>query len=276
MFRLHLGDYNSQFANLRNFMERVVRAQWAYEAGEYVCLTEEQATELGALLTLFEGACMKVEFSRPLERVPKVRLIVENPSKHDLVAVKWELKELLEAAVTETHEKKFFVLSEYGTKHFNLKHPFGEIVYIAFESSRFDVAEAWKCYGLGRYTACVFHCMRVLEKGLHALSNDLNAKFGTSIVFKKGIEFQNWGVLIGKIEKEIGKLLDPNRQPPVSQADLGFYSKAVKEFFYFKVGWRDDSAHSRSSYNEKEAKLVLDHVDAFMRHLAKAGLKDVP
>ena len=51
---------------------------------------------------------------------------------------------------------------------------FGSEVHTNFESTRDDVKEAGNCYATGRYTACVFHCMRVLEKGLHALVRELN------------------------------------------------------------------------------------------------------
>ncbi len=41
---------------------------------------------------------------------------------------------------------------------------FGNKVHKNFRSTRNDVKEAGSCYAAGRYTACVFHCMRVLEK----------------------------------------------------------------------------------------------------------------
>lgn len=247
------------------------------EFGPNFILPELKAKEVNIRVSLLLAECEKAGLDTALERAFRLRHIGEpthEPDKYPLERIRHEMLEILRDVDKDLARRKFFALSELESKQFNLKHPFGERVHSDFESSQFDVAEAWKCYCLDRHTACVFHCMRVLEKGLHALANDLNAKFGTNIVFKKGIEFQNWGTLIGKIEKEINIVLDPNRQPPANMADLSFYSKAAKEFFYFKIAWRDDSAHSRSRYDEKEAKLILEHVHAFMRHLAKGGLKE--
>jgi hypothetical protein len=48
-----------------------------------------------------------------------------------------------------------------------------------------------------RNTACVFHCMRVAEKGLIALAKALN------VPFKIPFEYENWHNIIEPIEKEI-------------------------------------------------------------------------
>jgi hypothetical protein len=111
--------------------------------------------------------------------------------------------------------------------------------------------------------------MRVLEKGLHALVRDLNNSFGANVVFNKDIEYVNWGNIIEKIDAEIRGLLHPNRQPRLVPDDLQFYSQTATEFVYFKNAWRDDVSHSRSAYDESEAETVMNHVEAFMRKIAK-------
>src|SRR5207253_1328337 len=130
---------------------------------------------------------------------------------------------------------------------------FGQEVYDNFPSTRNDVAEAGNCFAVNRYTACVFHCMRVLEKGLHALVHDLNNRYGAGITFSKTVEETNWGPIIDEIHNT---LTQPKRQnilnPKPTQQDLSFYSKAAREFEYFKNAWRDDVSHSRSSYDENE------------------------
>jgi hypothetical protein len=145
---------------------------------------------------------------------------------------------------------------------------FGKNVYRNFKTSRVDVREAGNCYAAGRNTACVFHCMRVLEKGLHALVHELNNTFSANITFNKQVEFINWGTIIDKVEAEIKELLKPTRQPRLAPKDLQFYSEAAKEFVYFKNAWRDDVSHSRSAYDENEAKAIIEHVCAFMQHIA--------
>ncbi|MFZ1980558.1 MAG: hypothetical protein WAU61_04570, partial [Smithella sp.] len=47
---------------------------------------------------------------------------------------------------------------------------FGDFVNAKFPSASFDIIEAGNCFATARYTACVFHLMRVLEIGLSTLA----------------------------------------------------------------------------------------------------------
>ena len=51
---------------------------------------------------------------------------------------------------------------------------FGTEVAARFPRAIVDIEEAGKCFALGRFTACVFHLMRVVEAGLAAISRSLN------------------------------------------------------------------------------------------------------
>ena len=153
---------------------------------------------------------------------------------------------------------------------YNRPKMFGPKVYRNFRSTKKDVLEAGNCYAAGRYTACVFHAVRVAEKGLHALVHHLNSTFSLNISFPpKQLDEVNWGTIIPKVKKEIDLLIDPNRQPQLPKADAKFYSTLASEFRYIQKAYRDDTAHSRSWVDDpNEAKLILDHVGNFMQHLA--------
>lgn len=53
---------------------------------------------------------------------------------------------------------------------------FGEKVSLNFPSALEDIKEVGNCYATDRNTACVFHCMRVVEYGLRALAKRLRVK----------------------------------------------------------------------------------------------------
>lgn len=144
---------------------------------------------------------------------------------------------------------------------------FGHGVASSFRSAMEDTREAGLCFAVHRHTACVFHCMRVLERGLHALARALQVPF--SIPF----EYQQWNAIIVGIDSAIKKL----EQQPAGQTKtetLEFYSQAALQFFYFKDAWRNHVSHSRTSYDGEQAKMVLEHVEAFMRCLADGGLHE--
>lgn len=242
------------------------------EIGAGKRLTKPEADEITTALHRILPHCERLELRRSQERIDDVLMHVETISEEHLVVSRQHtqqmLLELRTAIVRDMGEQVFLFLRLSDIKYYEQKQLFGPEVFTNFASTRADVAEAGNCYATGRYTACVFHCMRVLEKGLHALVRDLNNQFGTQVVFHKDIEYINWGNIIEKIDAEIRVLLRPNHQPRVASDDLQFYSQTATEFVYFKTAWRDNVAHSRSDYNESEALSVMNHVEAFMRKIA--------
>jgi hypothetical protein len=95
---------------------------------------------------------------------------------------------------------------------FRNEQPFGNAVWNVFPSAIDDSIEAGKCIALERYTAAVFHLMRVLEAGLKALAKALGAPYS-----------ENWGQCLGDIEK---RAMDKHSNPAHKQAVA--YLAAVK------------------------------------------------
>jgi len=172
---------------------------------------------------------------------------------------------------TQASKQVFFRLNREESEMFRNEKPFGVEVAQAFPSTEtiFEQVEAVKCLALGRYTATVFHLMRVLEKGLKALASNLNVQF--SIPF----DYQNWQNIIEQIEKEIGRLaLQPKGQQKTD--DLKVYSEIAQQFRYFKDAWRNNVAHSRETYSPEQALSIMRHVREFMQDITKMGLKETP
>lgn len=127
----------------------------------------------------------------------------------------------------------------------------------SFPSAEGDIVAGVDLWALGHSTASVFHFMRVLEHGLRALANE----------FGRNFDVHNWQVIIDQIEAEIralGKTLPAGI--PKSER-LQFLSEAAKEFVYFKDGWRNYVSHNRATYDEHQARSVLEHVRSFMTDL---------
>lgn len=126
----------------------------------------------------------------------------------------------------------------------------------AFPSMEGDAREAATCYVLERYTACVFHLMRILEYGLAALAISLGVP----------ITNPNWHQVLLACENKI---------KDVAKVDQQFYNGAALEFRHFQKALRNHTAHAHSSYGHDEAETAMDHVKSFMRHIA-ARLSEVP
>jgi hypothetical protein len=139
---------------------------------------------------------------------------------------------------------------------------FGVKVEHSFSEASRDIRSAGSCYAADRNTACVMHLMRVLELGLNALAERLSVKFGR----------REWENVINDIEAAIAKINGPYAGLDWREQQR-FYAEAAKDFRYFKNAWRNHAMHAREHYDAGDARMILDHVKAFMVHLAesKAG-----
>jgi hypothetical protein len=130
-------------------------------------------------------------------------------------------------------------------------------VTAAFPSAEYEIKEASKCLALRRNTACVFHCMRVLEHGLCALAGQFDVPAG----------HKTWNELIEQIEKAIKE--KAKEKPASWKDDQQFYAEAASQFMHFKNAWRNYTAHLHFKYTEDEAEPIYRHVRDFMMHIAK-------
>lgn len=124
--------------------------------------------------------------------------------------------------------------------------PFGHDGADKFPSATPDIREARRCIAFGRDTACVFHLMRVLERGLAALASKFSVSFA----------YENWKNVLDQIEKQIPALERPCPRVRPSRVRL------------FKDAWRNHVMHGRGVYEFQAAKKLRGHVGDFMRHLA--------
>jgi hypothetical protein len=159
----------------------------------------------------------------------------------------------------ELNDRFFVYLNAEEKKAYCDAMPFGADVVTAFPSSETDIIEASKCFAMERNTACVFHCMRVLETGLRIMAADVGVIF----------DIQNWQNVIDQIEaeiKQLGKSLP--RGVPKTQR-MQELSEAAMQFTYFKDVWRNHVSHNRAKYDADRARSVFTHTREFMASLAK-------
>jgi HEPN domain-containing protein len=125
----------------------------------------------------------------------------------------------------------------------------------AFPSAVEDMTEAGKCFALARYTACVFHCSRVIECGLKVLVATIG------MVKLK----HDWGAQIGEIEKELERRY---RAAGARTPEEQFFSEAASQIGHIKNAWRNPTMHIERRYNYEVARDVFNASCAFMRDLS--------
>lgn len=131
---------------------------------------------------------------------------------------------------------------------------------VTFPRASFEVEEAAKCIALGRYTAAVFHAMRMLEIGIRALSKRLSIPDPTKAAEK------NWGKILAAIKAKIdemwpGSVRLPNSEGAVFE-DLYAHLDAIRN------PWRNATMHVETIYVSHEALHIIRCAAFFMTKLA--------
>ena len=109
---------------------------------------------------------------------------------------------------------------------------FGNEVLDAFPEASTDMSEAVACLVWSRYTACVFHLMRVMEISLY----EAGKKLGVTIVGKDG-EFREWGAITRQMDGAIEKLPSKDEKRKWSEV------RALLD--HVRHCWRNATMHPR-------------------------------
>ena len=111
---------------------------------------------------------------------------------------------------------------------------------------------------MGRYTACVFHLLGVLQVSLALLAKSLRVKFDSNAT---------WEMVIRTIEAAIKAKQTSTPKRSWSRMEP-FYTEAVLDLRAIKNAWRNPTMHFRRKYDESQALRVYETVGEFLGHLA--------
>jgi hypothetical protein len=120
-----------------------------------------------------------------------------------------------------------------------------------------DVEEASKCFAVGRYTACVFHLMRVMELSVQQLGKKLKVRL---------VQEKNWQNIIDEVNKAVKNMPVKTLRRKEIQRE---YTSIAAHLFNVKVAWRNPVMHPKVSYTEEEAKEIFNNVMIFLSYLVK-------
>jgi hypothetical protein len=161
-----------------------------------------------------------------------------------------------------TYRRFAFVPGERAKMLDELSKDWGAVWDRFDEGVKEDSTEAVHSYALGRHTACVFHLMRVAERGLRALARERQVPTA-----HESLEWEDWEKLLTGIRDSVKQIQLPRGE--ARSAALGFYNGALGEFEAFRDEFRNHVAHARRFYQAPDAARALYHVRDFMTRLAK-------
>lgn len=172
---------------------------------------------------------------------------------------------LIDVVRSELKSKYLFYLTPDREKYYDNSRLISDNVKLAFPTAAEELMLAGNCYAVDLNTACVYHCMRALERGLKALAKDVDLTWTT----------EQWQKIINDIEGAVKALGNTLQKGQAKNERLQFLSEAAKEFTWFKDGWRNYTAHAKTSYRASQALTLMEHVTAFMGVLSQ-HLKEAP
>jgi hypothetical protein len=133
---------------------------------------------------------------------------------------------------------------------------FGEQVGERFKGASFDIKEAGTCFALRRYTACVYHLMRVAEAGLRAIG--------------KRVGYQNerpmWEPVLKYIDAELRRNYD--EMSVLFKGDVEFLSGISSQMHALNLACRRRVAHIERTYTLEESKRIYEATRGLMQHIA--------
>lgn len=183
----------------------------------------------------------KLQVDRAVKQISE-----ENFTSENMVHICMELKNRMEDECISRH---FFTITDEEEKYLDsIGSIFPKSVINKLPSASEDLDEAGKCLALGRYTACVFHLMRVMEIGVQ--------EFGTKIGVKLADE-KVWQVIIQEADKAI-------RAMDQKDAQTKKYASISAHLYNVKLAWRNEVMHPKATYTSEEAQRIILTVAGFL------------
>jgi hypothetical protein len=167
-----------------------------------------------------------------------------------------EVRQLRLRLIDELNEREFLYIPPARVSFYTQTMLFGQEVNDRFPSALDDIECAGKCLALGEGTACVLHCMRVMEVGLKALAASLNIPYAPS-----------WEGYLTQINARIAA---KRKTKGVKwKRDEKYYSNVSGDLLTVKQAWRNPTMHVGRKYSVEEAEEIFKAVRTFMKALAK-------
>ncbi len=225
----------------------------------------ELSEELIRRLTDYEGHCRDLELTGALGRIGHFNVSIKAGMTYQQVMD--EVRVLREAIEYDLQYRKFaYVPIEKAARLDKVEVEWADAIR-AFPSAHDDIVAAVECYALDCNTACVFHSMRIAERGLRVLSKALKVK--TIGPQKHPLEFAEWGQILMALRGKLNAIQNSPGRNAKKSALAKFYADAASQADYLNEIWRKEVSHARYAYNAPEALNALTRTREFMLLLSQ-------
>ncbi len=182
----------------------------------------------------------------------------------NIIAMRVDL--IIQGILGNLDSKKFMFVPTDQASYWENRAIFGDDSLVELgESAGFEAVEAGNCYAAGRWTACVFHSMRVAEYGIRNIAQKLKVTLSDNGK-RYPLEYGDWNKVIGAIRKKIDEMRRLPIGPKKAEA-LRRYSDLADHCEYMKDIWRNEASHARRRYNQTESLAAMNRVREFIHSI---------
>jgi len=203
------------------------------------------------LLTI-RKECETAEFSMPIETINRALLSLRGGfCTYRGMGV--FAQELMGRMVDQTKGTTYFLLAPSEAELYEQWLKGWQDTANRFPTTITDIEEAGKCLAFNRFTACVFHLMRVMETGVQ--------KFGSALNIEADLKNASWYTIMQQVTKAIENMW-PDKEKKARHSAAAAHLDAVR------LAWRNDVMHPKATYTENEAQILWLHIRTFMQELS--------
>lgn len=224
-------------------------------------IVAETRTAFREAMDVVDAECTGLGLDASVKQAQRIRGMLEAAPDAELETFSAPVKELINRIEDELGGRAFFYMPMDKAKYYDDPHPLGDAVAKRFPALAEDADEAGKCFASGRYTACVFHLMRAMERLVQVFAEKLGLSERT-IHFR----LREWGRILGAAKRKIDALPQKTTR---SKRRREAYSEAWAFLDRVREAWRNTTMHPKETYTEEEAKDIFAAVRAFATRLAK-------
>jgi len=121
-----------------------------------------------------------------------------------------------------------------------------------------DADEAGNCFAFGRYTACVFHLMRIMEAVV--------MRFGRKVKIVVNPAKDTWFKILSQVKKVIDDMPD---KLPVEKRRKARFLASYARLDAVRVAWRNETMHPKATYTAEESEELINAVRLFVKDFSK-------
>lgn len=193
-----------------------------------------------------------------LNRLDAIRVGVHRNDAFSVKTLSGGITHLILRLGDELSSEFFVHVQRSDLEFYGKKELFGPLVSKHFPNSASDIEAAGNCLALEQPTACVFHLMRVMEKGTQALGKKLKVQINP--------EIETWNKILDHVDKQIRSLPTATTKQKAKKASFAGVSSYLHQA---KIAWRNEVMHPKATYTQGEARDVFAASRTFMIHLSE-------